>query len=120
MAGGVKGAELPDDFTPALDAGGKPADAANLRGAMRDKGFQILGTELGDWPASDEAKGWLEAGNIDHRGHDLGDELARQIEPELDRLAEQAAKLLSAGWSQVLPPCPSRNIGQCSSRTSFP
>jgi len=101
LADKVVGGNLPEDFTPTLGTGGKPADAAGIRGALRDLKYQILGTELGDWPASDEARGWMEAGQLDKRGHDLGEDLARQLDSELDRLAEQILKLLDAGWKSV-------------------
>ena len=101
VAGKIVGADLPEDFAPSLGSGGKPADAAGLRGALREMKYQLLGTELGDWPASDEARGWLETGQLDKRGHDLGEDLARQIDSELDRLAEQVLKLLDAGWKSV-------------------
>jgi hypothetical protein len=101
VASQVSGFELPDDLTPTLRTSGKRADAAALRAAMVDSGYQILGTELGDWPASDEARGWLETGQLDRRGHDLGDDLARHIHAELDRLAEQVVRLLGSGWRSI-------------------
>ena len=101
LAGRIVGGHLPEDFTPSLGAGGKLADALGIRGALRDLKYQILGTELGDWPASDEARGWMETCQLDKRGHDLGEDLARQMGGELDRLAEQVLKLLEAGWKSV-------------------
>lgn len=101
LADKIVGGNLPEDFAPTLGSGGKPADAAGIRGALRELKYQILGIELGDWPASDEARGWMETGQLDKRGHDLGEDLARQIDGELDRFAEQVFKLLDAGWKSV-------------------
>lgn len=101
VADEVSGANLPADFAPRIGRAGKTANAAALREAMREKGFQLLGMDLGDWPAGDEARSWLETGQLDRRGHDLGDELALHLDAEIDRVTEQVVKLLHAGWKTV-------------------
>jgi hypothetical protein len=60
-----------------------------------------MGDGTFDVPASHAAKGWLEVGDIDALGHTLGGRLARQIDDELDRLADRVAALLDAGWKTV-------------------
>jgi hypothetical protein len=100
VAGNIVGDKLPDDFTPRVTESGKPANATVLRAALEVGGYQVLKGELDD-PTVDEALGWCEAGMIDRRGHDLNDELARHIEPELERLVERILKLLEAGWTSV-------------------
>jgi hypothetical protein len=52
-------------------------------------------------PMSAAAKGWMETGRIDSRGHDLGAELASQIPNELQRVVALVESLLGAGWSHV-------------------
>ncbi|HBH74384.1 MAG TPA: hypothetical protein DDY43_13370 [Synechococcales bacterium UBA10510] len=48
-----------------------------------------------------EARGWLETGDLDHRGHQLQNDLPNQIKPEIERLALRIQKLLEAGWCFV-------------------
>lgn len=97
----ISGDELPDDFAPAFTASARATNAARIRTALEDAEYQVLAAELGDWPGSDEARGWAEAGRIDSRGHKLGIDLARQIDAELDRLTERVTQLLDAGWTSV-------------------
>jgi hypothetical protein len=52
-------------------------------------------------PASPEARGWLEVGDLDHRGHQLQNDLPKVIHDEIDRLALRIQKLLDAGWRSV-------------------
>lgn len=52
-------------------------------------------------PPDASARGWLETGRIDARGHDLGAELAGMLPAELDRVAETVERLLEAGWKAV-------------------
>lgn len=100
-AGAVVGRALGEDFAPSLKANGQPANAGNLREAMRTLGYQILGEDMFDAPASHPAHGWAETGAIDSLGHKLGIRLARQLGDELDRIAERVISLLDAGWKAV-------------------
>ena len=52
-------------------------------------------------PSGSEARGWLEIGDLDHRGHDLKNDFPRVIQPEIERLALRIQKLLDAGWRSV-------------------
>jgi hypothetical protein len=101
VAGEVVGGELPEDFAPLLRAAGRAVDATELRVAIRAAGYQLVDEDAGEAPADDEARGWTETGVLDRRGHDLGEDLARQIEPEIDRLAERILRLFDAGWRSV-------------------
>ena len=97
----VEGAALPEDFCPTITAEGRPANAARLRTEIEKSGYQVLGGELGDWPAADTARGWLEAGRIDAMGHKLQERLPQQIGAELEGLEDQILLLLDAGWRSV-------------------
>jgi len=97
----IEGATLPEDFSPAIAGEGKPANAARLRAEIEQAGYQVLGGELGDWPASDQAQGWLETGRIDTMGHKLQERLPQQIEAELEGLEGRILSLLEAGWTAV-------------------
>lgn len=97
----VRGEALGEDFGVLLAPNGVPANAQNLRAAMEQRGYQILGTGGFDAPMSAPAKGWLETGDIDALGHQRGSRLARHIGEELERLVQRIAGLLDCGWKQV-------------------
>jgi len=101
VAGDVRGEALGEDFGARLEESGKAANAANLRAAMEERGYQILGTGSFDAPLSHPARGWLETGEIDSLGHKLQGRLAGQLGDELDRLSERITGLLDAGWKAV-------------------
>jgi hypothetical protein len=101
ISGEISGGELPEDFAPFCKRDKKTANAARLRSEMERAGYQVLRGDLGDWPASDQARGWSEEGEIDSLGHKLELGLARQVDAQLDRLAEKILGLLEGGWTSV-------------------
>ena len=66
-----------------------------------------LAKEAGlQWLAADETgdptgRAWTEAGELDHKGHDLGLRLAHEIQDQVDRIARRIRELLDAGWLAV-------------------
>lgn len=100
-AGDITGDSLPDDFAPSFYGSGRPASAAMLREAIEGDGYQVLGSGPDDQTGDGESSGWIEAGALDRRGHDLDEELARHIEPELERLVDLIIKLFDSGWTSV-------------------
>jgi hypothetical protein len=65
---------------------------------MRDNGVQVLdSTDVGD-PTS---TAWAEAGEIDHRGHDVGSRLVDYLDEEVDRIVGRVRQLLETGWQRV-------------------
>ncbi len=101
VAGEVIGGALGEDLAPTVESTGGTANAEALRAAMGERGYQILSSEALDAPESEDARGWLEAGEIDALGHKLGARLARQLGEELERLAGWIEGLLAAGWKAV-------------------
>lgn len=97
----ITGEELPDDFTPIITNAQKPANAGALRKAIKEAGYQLLTGGMDDWPASDEARGWTEEGQIDKRGHHLQGDLATFLNEELDRLVNRITSLLDSGWTTI-------------------
>ena len=98
----VAGDVLDQTFSAQFHDSRKPADASSLRSAMRARGYQILGGESQDAPSTHPARGWLETGEFDRLGHDLGAaRFAHQLGIEIERLAERIAGLLDAGWTAV-------------------
>ena len=96
----IQGQALPDDFAPSFRSG-KPTSAAELRKALTALGYTVLGDDELNLPSSAEARGWLVTGDLDHRGHQLQNDLPRQIHSEIERLALRIQKLLDAGWRSV-------------------
>jgi hypothetical protein len=100
LIGEIQGQALPEEFAPSFHSG-KPTSAAELRKAPTAQGYTVLGDDQLNIPSGPEARGWLEIGDLDHRGHQLQNDLPRQIQPELERLALRIQKLLEAGWRSV-------------------
>jgi len=79
--------------------GGTTVNAAVLRRAIGENGFQILeGDDVGDPSGS----GWTERGNFDAIGHADGAKLAYRLTTEVRALAERVQALLDAGWREVV------------------
>ena len=93
------GKQMPADFAP-IDAEGNSVVAALIRRALEGQGYQIL-KGPGVRPASSEAKGWVELGKIDTRGHDMESEMAKQLEDEIESLSKSVQSLFDAGWKSV-------------------
>lgn len=99
LADQITGDLLEEDFSARL-ASGKPADAANLRDALEEHGYQCL-NESTIAPFSHSARGWLETGRFDSHGHHFGGGLGRYLNVEIERLAVEIENILSAGWQSV-------------------
>lgn len=78
---------------------GPSAGVQVLRGLMASAKIQVLlgADDVGD----PTGVAWTEAGELDHRGHDLGVRLAHEVEVEVQRIAARIEELLDAGWSTV-------------------
>ena len=88
-----------EDFEPRVLATGQAATGDRLRALLGEAGVTVL-TEVGG-PLSPEARGWLEVGTIDKRGHDGGLDLVVHLDDEVDEAARVVAGLLAAGWRRV-------------------
>ena len=97
----VEGVALDPTFGARLKTGGKPADASRLRTAIGEKGYQLLSGTAPDPPNSHPARAWLEAGRFDKFGHEMGVQVAGQLDREIRRLAERIKSVLDAGWATV-------------------
>jgi hypothetical protein len=65
---------------------------------MVDNGVQTLGTiETGD----PSGTAWVEVGELDHRGHDVGIRLVDHVDEEVNRIVGRIRDLLDAGWQKV-------------------
>lgn len=96
VAPGVLGAG--PDLHPAVAASGTKASVHVLRSLMVDAGMQVLGpTETGN----PSGTAWTEAGELDHRGHDVGVRLVDYLDEEVGRIVSRIRELLDAGWKRV-------------------
>ena len=101
VADAIRGAGRVDLFLPLEIGSGKPADTACLVGAMRARGFDVMGKGEVRGPSSAQAIGWTECGNIDKDGHAMGERLAVQLDAEIEAIAHRAEVLRRAGWPCV-------------------
>ena len=101
VADSIVGEALGEKFSPSIKSTGKEAGAQVVREVMKDAGYQIIGNGTMDFPETHPARGWTEAGEIDELGHKLKIRMAKQINDELDRLAERILGLMDAGWKSV-------------------
>jgi hypothetical protein len=86
------------ELTPANAETGARASARSLRGLIAAAGVQVLGPgESGD----PSGAAWVEAGEIDHRGHDAGLRLVEYLDDEVGRIVVRIRELLEAGWQRV-------------------
>lgn len=83
---------------PANAVTGTKASIQVLRSLMTDADVQVLGpTETGD----PSGAAWTEAGEVDHRGHDVGVRLVDYLDEEVGRIVSRVRELLDAGWKRV-------------------
>ncbi len=100
VAGEVEGGPLGDTFEPRM-RGGKVANAPQLRKAIEERGGQLIGPDDLAMPASEDAWGWCEVGDIDSLGHKLNTGLAAALTRQIEAIADRIEQLLSAGWKRV-------------------
>jgi hypothetical protein len=86
------------DLDPVNAATGTKATIQVLRSLMSANGVQVLGNaDLGN----PSGAAWTEAGELDHRGHDVGIRLVDYLEEEVERIVARIRELLEAGWGRV-------------------
>jgi hypothetical protein len=83
---------------PSNAATGTKATIQVLRTLMTENQVQVVGPlETGD----PSGTAWSEAGEVDHRGHDIGVRLVDYLDEEVERIVARIRELLDAGWKQV-------------------
>ncbi|HUY31241.1 MAG TPA: BREX-1 system phosphatase PglZ type B [Pirellulales bacterium] len=90
-----------ENFTPFIGTERQEATAARLREELSRTCIAVLSTDDLRPPSRSDRGGWCEIGQLDQLGHSLGVRLARQIEAEVETIAERIIGLLDAGWSRV-------------------
>ncbi|MCJ7623026.1 MAG: hypothetical protein MUO76_05960, partial [Anaerolineaceae bacterium] len=85
------------DFEPCIAKSGQSLKDYHLKKLLKDAGWEI--EPLSKINVNGNA--WYEFGNIDHKGHEQGWELAKSIEEILAKILDQVMKLIGMGWSRV-------------------
>lgn len=98
LYGAFKGSDGGADFNPVFADSGDPVIAPKLRDAMRRRGIAVLDAAELSGPESEASIGWLEIGQLDEKGHNLGVEMVRHVDEELERIVEQVSRLTDLGW----------------------
>lgn len=94
----VSGTRDDTEFEPRVAETGRPLSAHNFRKLLSDNGVQALQKhEIGD----PKGRGWTEAGDLDHYGHEHGIRLARDVDAQLSQVVERIVELRDAGWRKV-------------------
>jgi hypothetical protein len=94
----VSGSADDVEFEPRVAADGKPLSGHNFRKLLLNNGVQPLDKhETGD----PSGRGWTEAGDLDHYGHEHGIRLARDVDTQLAQVMERVQELVDAGWRKV-------------------
>lgn len=95
------GAEGAEDFTPLIAASGQPATASRLRSEMTRIGVEVLEPAEVRFAGTAEGGGWAEIGKLDEIGHSLGLRMVREIDTEIEVIADRVAGLFGVGWERV-------------------
>jgi hypothetical protein len=90
-----------ENFMPLIGTTRQEATASRLREELSQLGVVVLSPEDIRPPSRSDLGGWSEVGQLDHLGHALGMRLARQIDAEIETIADRVISLLEAGWSRV-------------------
>lgn len=103
VAGDIAGDDIGAEFLPVLRDSRRPARAPELRDAMKERGYGIIGDGTLELGPALRPRAWGETGTIDRHGHhhDGATWFARQVEEELDSLVRRVTVLLNAGWRSV-------------------
>ena len=86
------------DLHAANAATGTKATVQVLRSLLAEHDVDVLGAADSGDPSK---AGWAEAGEFDHRGHDVGIRLVDYLDEEVERVVARIRELLDDGWERV-------------------
>ncbi len=89
---------LSETFSPLLSGAGQELTTVRFRKLLEEAGIQIIGEDEAGDPTG---KGWTEFGVIDKRGHDLGQDLAKQLIEQIEGAVERVMFLFESGWKSL-------------------
>ncbi|MCJ7624678.1 MAG: BREX-1 system phosphatase PglZ type B, partial [Anaerolineaceae bacterium] len=94
----ISGNDTTIDFEPCIAESGQSLKGGyHLKKLLKAAGWEV--EPLSKINVNGNA--WYEFGNIDHKGHEQGWELAKSIEEILTKILDQVMKLIGMGWSRV-------------------
>ena len=93
----IYGNDTTTDFEPCIVQSGQSVNDYNLKKLLKDAGWEIEPLSK----VNVNGNAWYEFGNIDHKGHEQGWELAKSIEEILSKILERVMQLLEIGWNRV-------------------
>ncbi len=96
-----EGGAASEDFNPVLSASKQSVNASRLRDEIARQGIEILEPDETTLAAKTDKGGWTEIGRLDEMGHSLGIALVRQIDVEVEAIADRVSALLGTGWTRV-------------------
>lgn len=99
--GAVEGGASAETFAPVMAASKQPMTASRLRDEMARSDVDILEATEDPTPPRSKRGGWTEMGRLDELGHSLQGSLVRQIDAEVEAIAERIGVLLEHGWKRV-------------------
>lgn len=94
----ISGKENSTDFEPCVADSEKPLKNYQLKKLLTSEGWQILDSTLA---GNVSGKAWHEFGDIDHKGHQQGWKLVRELDSILKQITDQVKQLLDLGWKKV-------------------
>ena len=99
--GDCRGPAIPEQFVPAVESNGKPADYGRLHKLLQARGLNVLGSSIPLLREDNGAGAWMECGEIDSRGHKLEADLVHEVEKQLTNIHTTITALLDSGWRHV-------------------
>ena len=102
VTGDIAGDHLGADFGPVFRSSRRPVTATALRGAMKQRGYEIVGDGALELvrPLA-RAAGWRPARSTGIATISARPSLRSGVNEELDRLVHRVTRLLDAGWRSV-------------------
>jgi len=88
-------------FAPVLALSKQPVTASRLRDELARQGVEIVESDAKISGPQGDRGGWTELGRLDELGHSLGAMLVRQIDVEVETIADWVVNALNAGWTRV-------------------
>jgi len=98
LKAGVAGRATDTEFQPSVAATGQALGAHHFQKLLTEAGV-VCPVGLGLMDVGGQA--WIEAGNLDHYGHEFGLQLARDLDKQVADLVERLTDLLDTGWACV-------------------
>jgi hypothetical protein len=88
-----------EDFSPVVRETKQTASAQRIESLMKQKGCNVL--KNGDYSKNDSLHCWLEYGQIDGDGHNLGWHIVHSMDRYINEIVERIEEIFKVGWNSV-------------------